>query len=162
MHLEQSSRLRKKIGRVENRRTKRFHPNYSIVKICQNTKKIPGNLRRFVTQNPEKDHQLMLVWKTHKNNMKVKEIPIVLVCLEQSSKLRKRAGRVGNRRTRRDNPNNSIVKVGQGTEMSSGDQMGLSVTKARVKNSQWTIMNNCTEISSDKLVRLNARRPRYG
>ena len=44
--------------RVENRRTSRDHPNYSILKIGQNTEKSPGNLRFGVTQTPEKVHQL--------------------------------------------------------------------------------------------------------
>ena len=36
-------------------------------KIGQNTKKMPGDLRRLaVTQTPVKNHQLMLVWKTLK------------------------------------------------------------------------------------------------
>ena len=38
------------------------HPNYSIIKIGQNTEKDPGNLRRLaVTQTPMKNHQLTLV-----------------------------------------------------------------------------------------------------
>ena len=40
-------------GRDGNQRTSRYHPNYSIVEITQNTEKSPGNLRRFcVTQTP--------------------------------------------------------------------------------------------------------------
>ena len=38
------------------------HPDYSIIKICQNIKKSPGDLRRIsVTQIPVRNHQLMLV-----------------------------------------------------------------------------------------------------
>ena len=41
------------------------HPNYSIVENGQNTEKSPGDLRRLaVTQNPVKDHQPTLKWKT--------------------------------------------------------------------------------------------------
>ena len=44
------------------------HPDYSIIKISQNTEKSPGNLRRLaVTQTLEEDHQLTLVGKTLKN-----------------------------------------------------------------------------------------------
>ena len=42
---------------VRNRRTSRDHPNHSIFKIGQNTKKAPGDLMRIlVTQIPVKDH----------------------------------------------------------------------------------------------------------
>ena len=34
------------------------NPNYSIIKIGQNTVKNPGELRRLVTQSPVKGHQL--------------------------------------------------------------------------------------------------------
>ena len=42
------------------------HPNYSIVKIGQNTKKSPGDLRRLVTQTPMENRQRTLVCKTLK------------------------------------------------------------------------------------------------
>ena len=44
-------------GKVKNRRMIRDHPNYSIVKIGQNTVKNHGDF----TQTPVKDHQLTLV-----------------------------------------------------------------------------------------------------
>ena len=57
-----SQRLGMVIGRVGNGRTNRDHPNYSITKISQNTKKSPQDLKKFaVTQTPLKVHQLMLV-----------------------------------------------------------------------------------------------------
>ena len=38
------------------------HPNSSVIKIDQNIKKSPGDLKRFaVTQTPIEEHQLMLV-----------------------------------------------------------------------------------------------------
>ena len=41
--------------------------NYSIVEIGQNIDKSPEYLRKLaVTQTPEDDHQLTLVWKTPK------------------------------------------------------------------------------------------------
>ena len=50
--------LGKSTGRIENLRMSRDQPNYSIVKIGQNTKKNPGDFRRLaVTQTPVKDHQ---------------------------------------------------------------------------------------------------------
>ena len=42
-------------GRLGNKRTSGDHPNYSIIKIVQNTKKSPGYLGRLaVTQTPVK------------------------------------------------------------------------------------------------------------
>ena len=60
---------------------KNDHLDYNIVKIGQNTKKGPGDLRRLaVTQTPVRNHQLTLVWKTFKgwnnndnNNDKLEE-----------------------------------------------------------------------------------------
>ena len=54
-------------GIVGNRRTSRDYPNYSIVKIGQNTEKSPSDLRRLtVTQTLMKDHYQTLAWKTRK------------------------------------------------------------------------------------------------
>ena len=51
----------------EDKRTRRDHPDYSIFKIGQNTKKSPWNLRRLaVTRTPLRNYQLTLVWKTLK------------------------------------------------------------------------------------------------
>ena len=44
----------------------RDHPNYSIVKIGQNTEESPEDFKLAVTQTPEKNHQLTLVWGIHK------------------------------------------------------------------------------------------------
>ena len=41
--------------RVGNKRMSRDHPNYSIVKISQNTEKSPGDLKRLaISQTPVK------------------------------------------------------------------------------------------------------------
>ena len=54
-------------GVLGNKRMSGDHPNYSIIKIGQNTEKSLGGLRRLaVTQTPVEDHQLTLVWKTLK------------------------------------------------------------------------------------------------
>ena len=53
-------------GRLGNKRTGGDHPNESITKIGQNTKKIAGNLRLAVSQTPVEDHRLMLVGKIFK------------------------------------------------------------------------------------------------
>ena len=50
-------------GGLGNNGTSEDHPDYSIIKIGQNTKKSPGDLRRLaVTQIPVKDYQLTLIW----------------------------------------------------------------------------------------------------
>ena len=59
--------FRKETGKVGNQRTRRDDPNYSIVKISQNTEESPGNLKRLVaTVILVKDHLLTLVGKTRK------------------------------------------------------------------------------------------------
>ena len=53
-------------GLVDNR-TNEDHPNYSLIKIGQNTEKSPGDLNRLaVTQTPVRSHQLTLVRQTLK------------------------------------------------------------------------------------------------
>ena len=55
-------RLGKETGRLRNQRTSQNHPDYSIIKIDQNTEKSPRDLRRLaVTQTSVRNHQLMLV-----------------------------------------------------------------------------------------------------
>ena len=62
-----SKKLDKVAGRVENWRTSRTNPNYTIVKIDQNTEKSPGDLKRLaVIQTLAKNHQLTLAWKPPK------------------------------------------------------------------------------------------------
>ena len=49
-------------GGFGNKRTSGDHPNYSIVKIDQNTAKSPRDLIRLaVTQTPVEDHQLTMM-----------------------------------------------------------------------------------------------------
>ena len=52
--------ISKGTGRLENKRASRDHPNDSIIKIGQNTKKSPGY------PNSSENHELTLVWKTLK------------------------------------------------------------------------------------------------
>ena len=59
--------LLKWTGRLGNKRISGYHPDYSIIKIGQNTEKGPEDLRRLaVTQTPIENHPLTLVWKTLK------------------------------------------------------------------------------------------------
>ena len=56
-----SERTDKGTRRLRNYRLRRDHPDYSIIKIDQNTEKSLGDMRRLaVTQTPVKDHQLTL------------------------------------------------------------------------------------------------------
>ena len=60
-------RIGKGTGRLGNKRTSWDQPNYSIIKIGQNTEKSPEDLKRLsVTQTSGRNRQLMLVWKTLK------------------------------------------------------------------------------------------------
>ena len=62
-----SKGLVKRTGKLGNKRTRGDHPDYSIIKIGQNTMKNPEGLKRLaVTQTPVKNHQLTLVWKNLK------------------------------------------------------------------------------------------------
>ena len=55
-------RIGKGFGRLGNKRTSGDHPNYSIIKIGQNTEKSPGDLKRLaVTHIPVENPQLTLV-----------------------------------------------------------------------------------------------------
>ena len=57
-------------GRFGNKRISGDHPDYSIIKIDQNTEKSPGYLRKLaLTQTPVRNHQLMPKWKTLKSKI---------------------------------------------------------------------------------------------
>ena len=57
--------LVQRLEELEKNRMSGDYPNYSIVKIDQNTAKNPGDWRRLaITQTFVKDHQLTLMWKT--------------------------------------------------------------------------------------------------
>ena len=64
--------------------------------------------------------------------MKVTIVPIVIGALH--------VGRLGNWRTGRDYPNDSIAMNGQNPETSPGDLRRLAVTQTPVKNHQLTLM----------------------
>ena len=156
-------RLGKGTGRVGNRRTNRYNPNYSTVKIGRNTKKSPGYLRWLVvTQNPVKDHQQTLGEKLVSNSNNKKGDLILRLCQRIIKKNmdhesdggtkcnwrdwndHKRSGkgseRVGNERTRRDHPNDVIVKIGQNSKKNYGDLSRLADTQTLIKERQLTLM----------------------
>ena len=55
-------KIDKATGRLGNKRRRGEHPDYSIIKIRQNTEKSPGDLRKLaVTQTQVENHQLTLV-----------------------------------------------------------------------------------------------------
>ena len=60
-------KIDKRTRGLGNNRTSRDHPNYSIIKICQNTEKSPGDLRIIsVTQTSLRNHRRTQEWKTLK------------------------------------------------------------------------------------------------
>ena len=60
-------KIREENERLRNKWTSRNHPDYSIIKIGQNTEKSPGDLRRLaVTEIPEENYQLTVMGKTLK------------------------------------------------------------------------------------------------
>ena len=64
-YLRNLQRIGTRTGRIRNKRIIRDHPDYSIIKIGQNTEKSPNYLRRLaITQTPGRKRQLTLVWKT--------------------------------------------------------------------------------------------------
>ena len=73
-----------------NKRTSGDHRNNSIVKIGQNTKKSPGDLRRLaVTSTPVENYKLRLVWKTRKKvEFFIKRIIIIIKDQSYQSKNR--------------------------------------------------------------------------
>ena len=61
-----SQRLGKGTDRIRNQRKNRDHPDYRIIAIDRNTEKSSEDLRRLsIIQTPQKDHQHLLVGKTH-------------------------------------------------------------------------------------------------
>ena len=52
----------------------------------------------------------------------------------------KATGRLGNKRTSRDHPDYSIIKIDQNIEKSSGDLRKLAVSQTPVKNHQLTLV----------------------
>ena len=59
-------------------------PNNEIFMIRKNTEKSPGDEKFAVSQTPVKDHQLTLLWKTHKkyNNNIANVINVVILIKE--------------------------------------------------------------------------------
>ena len=58
-------RTGKGTGRLGNKRTRKYHPDYSIIKNSQNTERGPEDLRRLAgTQTAVRNYQQTLVWKT--------------------------------------------------------------------------------------------------
>ena len=68
------------IGGLRNTRTSGDHPNYSIIKIGQNTEKSPGDLKRLaITQTLLRNHQLTLVWKTRKGVFPARRPDLIII-----------------------------------------------------------------------------------
>ena len=140
-------------GRLRNKRTNRDHPNYCVIEIGQNTEKSPGDLRFAVSQTPERNLRLTLLWKTLKRVKKwskwlKKAMEYEIdgdtnsnLCIQNYlQRLGEGAGRVGNQKMSSDHPYYSIIKIGQNTEKSPGDLRRLAVTQTPVKKHQWLLV----------------------
>ena len=58
--LNNPQRIGKRTERLGSKRSG-DHPDFSFLKICQNTEKSPRDLWKLVTQNPGENHHLTLV-----------------------------------------------------------------------------------------------------
>ena len=68
-------------------------------------------------------------------------LPIVVFALEMVLKvLEKKTGGIGNQMKNQDNPNYSIVEIGQNTEKNPGDWRRFVVTQIPVKDHQLTMV----------------------
>ena len=54
--------------------------------------------------------------------------------LDNPQMIDKRTGRIGNKKTSRDHPNHSVIKIGQNTEKSPVDLKRQTVTQTPMKN----------------------------
>ena len=91
------------------------HPNYSIVKIDQNTEESPGDSNRLViTQTPGKDHQLTLIEKFSKNK-------IIIIIKTNFARKVKKLWNIKVMAIPKIETIQTIVKIGQNTQKSPGD-----------------------------------------
>ena len=77
--------------------------------------------------------------------MRLTVIPIVIGCVRNDlQRLNKRAGRVGNRRTSRDNLNYNITEIGLNTENSPVDLLSLRL--------QWKTIGFCRREKNSQII----------
>ena len=72
--------------------------------------------------------------------MKVTVIPFVIGAFGSHQRIGKGTGRIGNKNTRGDHPNDSTVKIGQNTEKSPGYLWRLAVTQTIVKDHKFKLV----------------------
>ena len=102
---------------------------------------IPSDHRVKLKEREKKDEYLNLARNLKKLlNMKMKILPIVISALGTVTKDWQKNRGLGNKRTRGDNPNYSLVEIGQNTEKSTGDLRRLAVTQTPMKDHQITLM----------------------
>ena len=65
---------------------------------------------------------------------------------DNPQRIGKGTGRLGNKRTSRDHPGNSIIKIGYNTEKNPGD-LRRPFTQAHVKNNQLMPVNPPSQMS---------------
>ena len=136
----------KRTGGLGNKKTSGNHPNYSIIKISQNTEESPGDARRLdVSQTPVKSHHLTLSKEWNNNNYDNNEnVESVTNCNKSAQyshqKIDKRTGGFGNKRTNGDYPNYSIVEIVQNTEKCPGELRWLAIIQTLVEDHQLTLV----------------------
>ena len=129
-------KIGKGTGRLGNKRTR--PSKYSIIKIDQNTEKSPKDFRRLaVTQSSVEDHQLALVWKTLKGELKSqRNVRMKLIMIGEVGTVPKCLKKKFGNQKNRDHPNYSSAKIIKNTENSLGDRRRFSVIQIPVQNYQ--------------------------
>ena len=118
VHLDQSSKdLVKGLGRLGNKRTSRDHPDYSIIKIGQNTEKSPADSRRLaVIHTPAKKPSGIAGMKNSQRSKIVRKLKKpkkrwnMKVTRNGSQVIGKETGRIENQKNW-DHIHYSIVKI---------------------------------------------------
>ena len=106
-------------GGLINMKTRGDHPVYSFIKICQNTEKSPGDLRRLAATWTLKN---LPATADVKKLAKSGTIIIIIIIIVKGT------GGLINMKTRGDHPVYSFIKICQNTEKSPGDLRRLAVT----------------------------------
>ena len=143
-------------GKFENKRTSGDQPDYSIIKIGQNTEKSTGDLRRLaVTETQVEKHQLTLIWKTLKGVM-------ITVRVKKGRRRRSRSGHHLGLRPVSILELEEYIKKRKELIIAAGNTTG-NMIRNRKNNKKLESRNgekSCTDTSNDKLARLHTWKPR--
>ena len=127
-----TKRLVQGTGGLGNKRTSRDHPNYSIIKIGQNTEKSRADLGRFaVSQTPVRNQSVTAGVK----NSQKKTNNNYWCARYNHQRISTRTGGLRNNRTSREHQNYCI---NQNSEKGSGDWRRFAVSQTPVRNQSVT------------------------